>query len=340
MGTSVAIIGAGRVGTALGVLLSQEGYRLTGVADIDLVHAEACARLILSEASEQDLAGFVSTGPCQFVGDADIVFITTPDREIPHVARLLAECARGKEQPLRAGATLCHTSGALPSTILKVEGLEHVSVLSLHPLQTFPDRETAPRLLAGAIFVLEGDPDAVAVGERLVQDLAGRAVTIEARHKTIYHAAACTASNYLVTLLHLAGRLLSRAGVDWDDALDMLLPLARTTLDNVASLGTHSALTGPIERGDIATLESHLGALRRGPDPDLQAVYAILGLSAAALASEKGSISPEQRGRIEELLSAALSTSLRATGRGTSGKGGPPPSDAAEPRDPTSEREE
>jgi predicted short-subunit dehydrogenase-like oxidoreductase (DUF2520 family) len=319
MGTKIAIIGAGRVGTGLGVLLSRKGYRITGIADVERSRAEACVRRIAAEGGEDDLARPVTTDPCRAAADADIIFVTTPDRELSGVARRLARCPASPSKPgLRAGAVLCQTSGALPSSVLRAEGLEALSVLSLHPLMSFADRETAPERLAGAICVLEGDRDALPAGERIVHDLGGRAISIEAQDKMIYHAAACTASNYLVTLLHLARLLLARIGIDGDAATEMLLPLARSTLDNIESVGTPEALTGPIERGDVAILEAHLAALEEGEETGATAAYALLGMITAALASEKGTIGPNGRRQLEDLFSTALSASLsRRESRGS-----------------------
>lgn len=319
MGTKIAIIGAGRVGTALGVLLTRKGYRITGVADVERSCAEACVRRIASEGGEDDLTRLVTTDPCRAAADADIIFVTTPDREVSGVAHQLAHCPASPSRPgLRAGAVLCQTSGALPSSALRAEGLEALSVLSLHPLMSFADRETAPERLAGAICVLEGDRNALPTGERIVHDLGGRAVSIEAQDKMIYHAAACTASTYLVTLLHLARLLLTRIGIDKEVATEMVLPLAHSTLDNIQALGTPGALTGPIERGDVAILEAHVAALEENAEPGPAAAYALLGMITTALASEKGTIGRDGRRQLENLFSTALSASLsRRESRGS-----------------------
>jgi predicted short-subunit dehydrogenase-like oxidoreductase (DUF2520 family) len=310
MPKTIAVIGAGRVGTAFALLLNEKGYHVSGIADIEQGLAEKCARRIASAAIGAGATPIATTDPSLVAGGADIVLITTPDREIGPVARELAGRERGSGTPsFSPGTVLCHASGALASTVLRVEGLEHVSVLSLHPLQTFADEETAPARLAGSLCVLEGDAHAVAVGKQLVQDIGGKAFVISTHHHTAYHAAACIASNYLVALLHLAGVLFARIGMERDESLEALLPLVRSTLDNISLLGIPEALTGPIERGDISVVETHLAALDEDPDPLLQAAYAILGRICSALAVEKGRITRDEQRRFDDLFDSALSAS-------------------------------
>jgi predicted short-subunit dehydrogenase-like oxidoreductase (DUF2520 family) len=138
----------------------------------------------------------------------------------------------------------------------------------------------------GIIWGLEGDPAAVEAAGGMVRDLHGNILLLAARHKALYHAACTLASNALVALEWTAVGLLGRAGIAPDAAAEVLVPLVQGTLQNVKSLGLEQALTGPILRGDIATVEAHLEALRGVPEA--LEIYAALGRGILDLAAKRG----------------------------------------------------
>ena len=226
--------------------------------------------------------------------NVDLVLLAVPDDAIAGVAGDLArDNAIGGEQ------VVLHLSGLLDRQALSALASTGAGLGSFHPLQTVADPTAAPELLRGAYAGLEGDERALVAGERLAGLLGMRPVRLAPGAKPAYHAGAVIASNYAVVLAAVAEELARRAGVAEADAGSLYLPLMRGTLANLA-MGPASALTGPIRRGDEATVRRHLEALA----PDERPLYRELGLVALRLAREAGL--DESRARaIERVLLAA-----------------------------------
>jgi predicted short-subunit dehydrogenase-like oxidoreductase (DUF2520 family) len=171
-------------------------------------------------------------------------------------------------------------------------------------LQTISDAESGASALIGAAFAISGDPAAVAWAEQIARAANGRILRIRSEARPLYHAAAVMASNYLTAVLSAAQSLLVAADVDPDEALQALAPLAKTSLDNTLRQGPVAALTGPIERGDVSTISTHLAALQgiTGPIPLL---YRAAGLQTLELARLKG-LFAERAAATERLLRASV----------------------------------
>jgi predicted short-subunit dehydrogenase-like oxidoreductase (DUF2520 family) len=135
----------------------------------------------------------------------------------------------------------------------------------------------------------------------MVKDLGGTLLEITAEKKTLYHAAAVAASNYLVSLIHLALELNKAAGLPMNISFDALLPLIKGTLSNIGARGIPDALTGPIARGDVETVAAHLQAIEKDA-PGLLAIYRCLGLYTVDLAKAKGTLNEEAADRLLALL--------------------------------------
>jgi predicted short-subunit dehydrogenase-like oxidoreductase (DUF2520 family) len=270
---SFSIIGAGRLGTSLGAALAGRGWRPEAVVDRDLAAARAGRRIIGGGAATTSLAAAA--------GARGTVIIAVPDAAVARAASGLAR-ARGSWP----GRVVFHTSGLLPAAVLAPLARCGARVASLHPAQSFPQKGMPPAAFEGITWGLEGDPAAVESAAGMVRDLGGHILLLAARDKALYHAACALASNAFVALEWTAVGLLGRAGIAPDAAADALLPLAQGTLQNVKSLGLEQALTGPILRGDIATVEAHLEALRE--DPGARQIYAALGKRILDLAAKRG----------------------------------------------------
>lgn len=295
MNQRIGIIGAGVVGTAVGVILNAKGYEITGVYDHK---TESTQKLV------ERIGCPAHLDPCQVSRSADIVFITTNDTAIQGVVELLA--AGGA---FRAGQTVVHMSGAETAEILARARELGARVLSVHPLQSFANLDGALENLAGSVFSIEGDEEARATGEAIVEALGGHYFFIAKEAKPLYHAGACVASNYLVTLLDLGIKLLAAAGIPEDKAGQALMPLVNGTLKNIANIGIPAALTGPIARGDIATVNKHLDRMRQMA-PELVQLYAVLGLHTAPLAEAKGTINDPVRAELQEIFRRELDTGI------------------------------
>jgi predicted short-subunit dehydrogenase-like oxidoreductase (DUF2520 family) len=155
--------------------------------------------------------------------------------------------------------------------------------------------------MPSSFCTVEGDEGALSIVRKIVEDLGGIVLEIAEGKKTLYHAAAVAASNYLVTLIHLALELDQAAGLGSDTSLKALLPLIRGTLDNIEKKGIPDALTGPIARGDVATVSAHLTAMEKDT-PGLLPLYQCLGLYTVNLAKAKGTISQDTADELTTLL--------------------------------------
>ena len=191
----------------------------------------------------------------------DLLLITTPDDVIRHVALAVDP---------HPDAVVAHTAGAQTLDPLQ----PHPRRASLHPLASIPDPVVgAERLRRGCSFAVDGDE----MASEVVHLLQGRAFRVEPADRISYHAAAAIAANHLVALMGQVERVAAQAGLP----LDAYLDLAEQTLANVRRLGPAAALTGPVARGDWATVARHLAALA----PEEAPAYRAMADQAAALVS-------------------------------------------------------
>jgi predicted short-subunit dehydrogenase-like oxidoreductase (DUF2520 family) len=253
-----ALVGPGRAGTTVAVMLAARGWTPIAVAGrrVDAPSTVRAAARLEAPAVAVEAVG----------RDADVVVVATPDAAIADTAVALAT-------GLRPGALVVHLSGACSLDELGKLHAERpdVEVASLHPLQSLPSVEIGIARLPGSWCAVEGPPAV----ERLALTLGLRPFRVEAAQRARYHAAATIAANHLVALLGQAQRVADAAGVP----AEALLPLVRSTVDNVADLGAAGALTGPVARGDIGTIAAHLDAL----PPSERATYRALAADALRL---------------------------------------------------------
>ena len=277
MKPSFAIVGCGKVGTALAIFLTRAGYRPAGFASKSLSSAKHAADIVFFD--------HFSDVPWDITRHADVVFITTPDSAIKDTCDTIS-----RHNGFADNAVVMHCSGALASSVLSSAKTCGAWIGSMHPLQSFAtvDHKTNP--FQGIIVSLEGEAPAVSIAKTIAADLGGRVVTLLTEAKTLYHASAVVASNYLVTLLDLAVRLIEEAGVNRQDAFNLLKPLIEGTLSNIGKVGVQKALTGPIARGDIKTVEKHIEEIgfKR---PELLALYKMLAFYTIDIAAAGDSIS-------------------------------------------------
>jgi predicted short-subunit dehydrogenase-like oxidoreductase (DUF2520 family) len=286
---SIAIIGAGKVGTAVGALAVRAGYRVTAIAGRDRRRTE--------EASSRIGAEVPVLSPREAAGRAELVLLTVPDGAIEASCRELVDA-----RAFARGSVVVHCSGALSSDCLDPARRElGCHVASFHPLQSFPAVEAALASLPGSYCFEEGDEAALEALEALGTAIGARCVRIETQHKPLYHAAAVVACNYLTGLLDAALTLATAARIERETAWLTLEPLVRATVENVSRLGTEAALTGPIARGDERTVTAHLAALETSA-PELSDLYRALGGWTVELALRKGSIEEKDARALREIL--------------------------------------
>lgn len=193
--------------------------------------------------------------------EVDMVILAVPDAAVGSVADAI--------EP--TDAVVCHLAGSLGLEVLD----RHSRRSALHPLVSLPDAEIGAQRLTGAWFAVAGDEAAGTI----VTALSGRSFVITDPDRPAYHAAAVIASNHLVALMGQVERVAAGVGAPRSAMID----LARGSLDNVASIGAAAALTGPIARGDEATVERHRAAL---PDAE-RALYDALADAARRLVEER-----------------------------------------------------
>ncbi|MDD8025577.1 MAG: DUF2520 domain-containing protein [Acidobacteriota bacterium] len=269
----IALIGTGRVGTALGRALAGSGLQVASLYD-EKLSASRRARTIIGR-------GRIARDGGGAARAADIVFLCVPDGELAAAALELALTGIDWRKKI-----VLHTSGSLTSAVLAPLRCEGAATGSFHPAQSFPRPETPAAAFAGTTIAIEGDARAAAAARRLALALGAKPLRIKASEKLRYHAACCFASNLFIPLFDLACGLLEDAGITPRRAEALLLPLVEGTLRNIAALGRVRALTGPISRGDAATAGLHLDTLpRRGSH---RRVYQVLGGRALELAVRNG----------------------------------------------------
>ena len=290
---NIAIIGPGKVGTALTVLAGRAGYQVVALGARNRQRAAGAARRISGHP--------VAVSPAEAAAVADIVLLTVSDSAIASVCDDLAEMGAFKR-----GSIVAHCCGALGSEVLaRAKERCGCAIGSMHPLQTFPSAQAAVDSLPGAYFFLEGDAKAVADLARLARAIGGKAVKLPAgakaeRAKALYHASACMASNYLAALMDAAIAAAKLAGIPAGTAWPALEKLVQATSRNISALGPAKALTGPISRGDGSTIRRHLEALAK--DKALDHLYRALGLWTADLARRKGTIDAKTLRQLRALL--------------------------------------
>src|SRR5271154_993340 len=230
MTKSVTILGAGRVGRALGRRLRELGWSIRGVAARSERNAKKAVRFIG--------AGIALAGVSPRALDARVVLMTMPDDALAEAAEELA-MAGGDE--LRDKIIL-HTSGAMDSGVLTPLRMRGAKVASMHPMQSFSGVHVPS--LEGKIFAIEGDAAAVRVAREMARAFGGVPVTIEAKVKPLYHASGTVAAGLVLALEESSVQLLMAAGLKRRESMRALLALTRQGLGHFEKLGPGKAWTG------------------------------------------------------------------------------------------------
>lgn len=275
-----AVIGLGKVGSAMASLLHQAGH---------------CPLWAVSSKPDAGSIPRYTHVPPEPLG-AQVIFLAVPDSAIAGVAERVAD--QWKESC--KGLVFYHLSGLYTSELLDPLIRYGAEAGSLHPLQSIIEKGLARESIREAFFIHEGSPKALATAEDLISSLSSTLLSISREDKVIYHAAAVIASNYLVAIAAQATDLMQTAGLE----MKHLIPLIKGTLRNLEVYGK-GALTGPVQRGDWKTVQAHIEALEDG-FPDIIPSYRSLGKYTAKIASRTW---PEPLDSVRKLMD---SQSLRA----------------------------
>lgn len=282
----VGIIGAGKVGSALCKSLRDAGVEICGLTagTREIAEAAAIKLNVPCFASNEELAAA-----------CDTLYLTVPDRLVGEVAQSLASSFSEKCVAL-TGKTFFHCSGSLGLEELQPLAALGAEVGSFHPLQSFASAEVSFR---GIYIAVDGTEEAQETGKEIAAILGALAFNVPAAERKAYHAAACFASNYVVTAMAVAQDLMSKWTPTPEAGLAALLPLFDGTARNLHQTKlAREVLTGPIARGDINTIKAHLAVL----PPELLDMYKALGRQTVCLARDNGTIDEKQAREMQSVL--------------------------------------
>lgn len=281
---SINIIGAGRLGTALALAFAAQGYNINALVARHTRHAQRASQLVRAHAANNTTPLALNDKQLDRLPASDIIIITTPDDAIAATAARLAALSQDRRQT----RTVFHASGALSSDILNAMRAAGYRTGSMHPLLAVSDSVLGAANLSSAFFCVEGERAAVRVARTLIADLGAQSFSIKTHDKALYHAAAVMASGHMVALFDIASEMLAACGLSEQRARAVLLPLVRSTIENLAQREPARVLTGTFARADITTARRHLAALHKLGAHEILAAYTLLGQRSLQLARANG----------------------------------------------------
>lgn len=284
---AVGVIGSGRVGAVLGAALARVGHRVVAVSAVSDA-SRSRAETLLPDAAVMP--------PPEVCERAELVLLTVPDDQLPGLVDGLAAV-----DAWRPGQLVVHTSGRYGIGVL--EPAQHAGAvpLALHPVMTFTGTSLDIDRLVGAAFGVTAPAAFLPVADALVLEMEGEPVHVAEALRPLYHAALAHASNHLVTLIASSADLLRAAGVDTPRTV--LQPLVSAALDNALRLGD-DALTGPVMRGDAATVARHVDEIGN-VSPQTADLYVALARVTARRAVDAGLLSEAEGDAVLEAIEAA-----------------------------------
>lgn len=283
---SIGIVGAGAVGTALGVALARAGWPIHAVASRDPERRQRAQALTAAPRAFAEGQALIE--------EVELILVTIPDDALAGFAAQVR---------MYGGQAMVHTSGALGADVLAPAMAAGTQIGAFHPLVAFAETERAVAALHGATIAIEADDQLADLLARMAEAIGGRPVRLAPGSKGAYHAAAVLAAGGFVALLDAIVELGRVAGLDESGSLAIYGPLIEGTLANARALGVSAALTGPITRGDSGTLRDHLQVLRAHA-PAVLDLYRAAAEREIAIAAARGTLAPE---RIHDLRSALAS---------------------------------
>jgi predicted short-subunit dehydrogenase-like oxidoreductase (DUF2520 family) len=286
----IGIVGAGAVGTALGVALDRAGWPIHAVASRDAGRRDRFRALVPGVRAFEDAPPLVE--------EVELIILAVPDDAVARVAGGLQ---------MYGGQAMIHTSGLLGAEALSGAMAAGTQIGSFHPLVAFADLERAVAALHGATIAIEGDDQLLDLLARMAEAVGGIPVRLAPGAKPAYHAAAVLAAGGFDALLDAIAELGRVAGLDEAGSLAIYGPLIEQTLGNARSLGIDAALTGPATRADVGTLRAHLATLERHAS-DVGTLYRVLADREVAIAERRRALSPEAADALRAAIADTLAT--------------------------------
>ena len=283
----ISIIGTGALGSTLARALDLQGFPIHGIFNRTLKPAKKLASILN--------VPHVNTFPVTEKEVGDLVFITVPDEAIPDVTERLAR----NNWDLR-NIGVVHCSGNEPAELLQALHQNGALTAAFHPLQTF-NSSSLPDVFQNIYVSLQGDEELTETLEHIVHRLGARPLHLTSQSKSYLHAAAVVASNYIVTLMDLAGDIAALGNIDHTKARRALFPLLKTTAENTTAENLSDILSGPIARGDVETVKTHISLLEQ--DQRILSLYKRLGQETVRLARQKGTLTADKVKELQNMLS-------------------------------------
>ncbi len=287
------VIGAGKLGRTLARLFSDAGLVTMGAIYNRKIESSRSAQTFIGAGRVISHIEELADQP------AELWMIATPDDAIRDCAEQLATL-KTKDWDWK-NTTIFHGSGL--KTALELAALQNLgsSVASAHPAHSFASPQRSLSNFSATVCTLEGDDSAITVLDGLFSGIGGLTTTLQPEAKALYHAATVMASNYLIALIGASETLLEKAGIDNALASAILSPLMRQSLENGLTVGAANALTGPLARGDIETLQAHLAAITETA-PDLRNTYTTMGRQALKLAQQNNNLNQKVLTAMQKLF--------------------------------------
>jgi predicted short-subunit dehydrogenase-like oxidoreductase (DUF2520 family) len=284
----VGVVGAGRVGAVVSAALRRAGHEVVAAAGESTASRERIATL---------LPGVPGGKPTDVARACDLLLLTVPDDMLENVITQLVGAGA-----IRPGQVVCHTSGRHGLAVLASATAVGARPIAMHPAMTFTGTDLDLDRLSGCVFGITAGEEEREYAESLVADLGGIPMWVPEDKRTLYHAGLAHGANHLVTLVSQAMELLAASGAE--DPAATLRPLLGAALDNALAHGD-AALTGPIVRGDVQTVQGHLREILENA-PATVPSYVAMAKATADRAVLDGRLLPIRAGRIVALLDDAL----------------------------------
>ena len=284
----IGVVGAGRVGAVLSAAFRAAGHEIVAAAGESTASRDRMAAL---------LPGVPRAKPTDVARAADLLLLTVPDDMLENVVTTLVGAGA-----IREGQVVCHTSGRHGLAVLASATEIGARPVAMHPAMTFTGTERDLDRLHGCVFGVTAGGDERALAESLVADLGGAPVWVPEDKRTLYHAGLAHGANHLVTLVSQAMELLEASGAD--DPAATLRPLLNAALANALESGD-AALTGPIVRGDVRTVQAHLDDIAVTAPATIPS-YVAMAKATADRAVLDGRLLPIRAHKLVSILDAAL----------------------------------
>lgn len=295
---NLCVIGAGRVGTTVSYTLAEKelpNIKLKAISSRSMESLNRAKKILGSKA-----AGVIFTREnSKAVSLANCILICTPDDVINSVC---SDIFKDKSKDFKNYYAI-HFSGSKSLEVLNSARAAGAEIASIHPLKSFASIEEAIKSLPGTIFgITYSSTESKKMAEFLVKSLGGEIIEVENNKKPLYHAAACVASNYLVTLINYAVLIHKKMGIKPEDSLKGLMGLVEGTVSNIKKMGTEKSLTGPIARGDVGTIKEHVKSFNEFFSKEDSALYRMMGIETSKIAHQNKWIKESTVDELKEIL--------------------------------------